>query len=251
MSALPAGVLTLASYAALTGYDLLAMRFIGRRVPGAPVAFTAFIANALGNSFGNTLVTGAAVRYWTYTAAGLSAAEVSKVVLFCSAGFWLGFLGVGGVAFVLEPLPLPQALRWAGTTTRPQGWVLFALLGTYLLLSVAAAVGRVSIPDRRPLRLPSPTLTLGQVGVASLDLCLMCAVFHALLPHSAGVGYLQGVAVFLIALLAGNASFVPGGLGVFEAAVVLMLGQRVSVAELAAALLVFRGVYFIALSAPT
>ncbi|WP_051244101.1 bifunctional lysylphosphatidylglycerol flippase/synthetase MprF [Azohydromonas australica] len=252
VSALPAsalvqaGLLTLAGYATLTGYDLLAMRFIGRRVPGASVASTAFIANALGNNFGNTLVTGAAVRYWTYTAAGLSAAEVSKVVLFCSAGFWLGFLGVGGVAFVLGPVPLPQALRWAGATTRALGWAFLALLGAYLLLSVASAAGRLSMPGPRPWRLPSPALTLGQLGVASLDLCLMSAVFHALLPPSAGVSYLQGVAVFLIALLAGNASLVPGGLGVFESAMVLMLGQRVGAAELAAALLLFRGVYFIA-----
>ena len=65
-----AAALAAAAYAVLTGCDLLAMRFIGRHVAPWSVAATAFTASALGNNFGNTLVTGAAVRYWAYTAAG-------------------------------------------------------------------------------------------------------------------------------------------------------------------------------------
>lgn len=253
LSAMPAtalgwaGALTVGGYAVLAGYDLLAMRFVSRRMPLASIAAMAFISNALGNNFGNTLITGAAVRYRTYTSAGLPAPEVARVVLFCSAGFWLGFLLVGGVAFASAPVMLPAALHWAGETTRPLGVAFLALLGAYIAMTVWTATRHRPLAlGNRHLELPSPALTLGQVSVASLDLCLKSAVFYALLPPAAGIGFTHCVAVFLLALLAGNVSLVPGGLGVFESAVVIMLDQRVAPAELAAALLVFRGIYFIA-----
>lgn len=242
-----AAVLTALGYAVLVGYDLLALRFVGRRVPGGSVAATAFIANALGNNFGNTLITGTAVRFWTYTSAGLSAPEITKVVLFCSGGFWLGFLFVGGLAFVIDPVVLPEVPHWAGDTTRPLGIVLLALLAAYLVLTALPAIrGRPLALGARTLELPSPALTLGQVAVATCDLGLTCAVFHALLPAAAGVGFAHAAAAFLVALVAGNLSLVPGGLGVFESAVVLLLGVHVPAAGLAAALLAFRGVYFVA-----
>lgn len=242
-----AALLTTAGYATLIGYDLLAMRFIGRSMPRASVAATAFIANALGNNLGNTLVTGAAVRYWTYGALGLSAPEIGKVVLFCSLGFWLGFLLVCGTAFMAGPITLPPTLRWAGETSGPLGLVFLTVLLFYALLTVVSA--HRALPYRigtRRFRLPSPALTLGQIGVASVDLCLMVSVFYALLPANSGVEFAQCCAVFLAALVAGNASLVPGGMGVFESAIVLMLGSRITAPELVAALVAFRAIYFVA-----
>ena len=43
---------TFASYAALTGYDWLALRYIGRRLPYSNVALTSFIATAVGHNLG-------------------------------------------------------------------------------------------------------------------------------------------------------------------------------------------------------
>ncbi|WP_324102929.1 bifunctional lysylphosphatidylglycerol flippase/synthetase MprF [Noviherbaspirillum sp.] len=249
LAALPASALaraacfTAAGYAVMTGYDLFALRFVGRRLTMPSTASAAFIANALGNNFGNTLITGAAVRYWIYTSAGLTAAEVARVVLFCSIGFWLGFLFVGGVVFAFFPVALPVALQWDGATTRPVGAIFLALLAIYLIL--VAGHGKL-MPAHRRFALPPLPLTFGQVVVASFDLCLMAAVFQSLLPHAANIGYADCLAVFLIALVAGNVSLVPGGLGVFESAVVLLLGRRVAAADLAGALLMFRMVYFIA-----
>ncbi|MGB5669204.1 MAG: YbhN family protein, partial [Sedimenticolaceae bacterium] len=71
---------TCASYAALTGYDWLALRHIGRRLPYLNVALTSFIATAVGHNLGVAMLSGGAVRYRLYSAAGLSAAEGATVI---------------------------------------------------------------------------------------------------------------------------------------------------------------------------
>jgi len=234
--------LTIAGYLVMTGYDLLAFRFIGRRTAWPGIATASFISNALGNNFGNTLITGAAVRLWIYTSIGVSAQDIARVVVFCSLGFWLGLLFLGGTLFTVEQMGLPAALHLEGATTRPMGLVFLGVLVSYVVLSTA----------RRPMRLakwqialPSPQLTLGQIAIAAFDLSLMAAAFYALLPPDARVGYIECVAVFLIALIAGNVSLVPGGLGVFESVMLLLLSPRVSTLDLVTALLAFRGIYFI------
>ncbi|WP_230182604.1 hypothetical protein [Aquabacterium sp. CECT 9606] len=53
-----AGALTVASYVVMIGHDLMAMVFIARQPPKAWVILAAFLGNALGANFGNTLLTG-------------------------------------------------------------------------------------------------------------------------------------------------------------------------------------------------
>ena len=229
-------------YLVLVGYDLLGLRFVGRALRFREFALTSFVSSALGNNLGNILITGAAVRYWMYTPLGISAADVAKVVLFCSVGFWLGFVTVSALWFVAAPIALPRGLLFPAATTTPLGFALVALLGCYLALVAARRTPLKLGPWR--ITLPSTALTLGQIGVASLDISLMGATLYVLLPNAPELTYVRFMGVFLLALLASTASQVPGGLGVFEAAV-LLLSPTVPKPELAAALLAFRGIYFI------
>ncbi len=229
-------------YLVLAGYDLLGFRHIGRTLRLREFALASFISNALGNNVGNILVTGAAVRYWVYTSLGISAAEVAKVVLFCSLGFWLGFFALGALLFIFVPIALPTALHLPAATTRPIGLVLLALLGSYLVL-VGTRRRRVRLGAWQ-LGLPSSWLTAGQLIVGSLDLCLMGMTLYVLLPAALDWSYAHFMAVFLLALVCGTASQVPGSLGVFET-VVLLFSPRAGIVGVAAALLAFRGIYFI------
>ena len=233
---------TVAGYAALVGYDLLALSYIGRPVGWRDIVAASFISNALANNLGNILLTGAAVRYWIYGSIGLSALQTTRVVAFCSLGFWLGVLFLGAAVFVAEPITWPSAVHVFGASTLPLGMLFALVLGAYLVL-----VGLRWRPRLGAWRfeLPSPMLTLGQIGVASVDLCLMAAALYVLLPDGAAVAYGEFLAAFLLALLAGAASQVPAGLGVFETVMVAMLGPRVPLPGLAAALLLFRGIYLV------
>jgi len=68
-------------------------------------------------------------------------------------------------------------------------------------------------------------------------------VLYACLPHASTVGYPHVLAVYVLAFVAGLISHVPGGLGVFDAVVLVGLSTRLPADQILAGLLAFRVVY--------
>ena len=104
-----AAALTIADYLVLTTYDTLALRYIGHPLKYGKIAMASFIGYVF--SHNATVIGGSAARYRIYSAFGISANEIAKLVIFCSITFWLGFLNVGGIAFVLARQDIPDALH--------------------------------------------------------------------------------------------------------------------------------------------
>ena len=211
--------LTVINYAALTGYDLLAFAYIGKTLPRGRIAVASFLAYAISNNVGFAMLSGASVRYRFYTRWGVTAEELSRIVVSYSVTFWLGLLGLGGLSLVVSPLPAARELP-AHQLLTPVGWLLMLVPPAYLLATVVR---------RRPLRfrrfelpVPSPTIAAGQVLLSASEWALAGAVLYVLLPPSS-LPFLQFLGAFLIAILLGMASHVPGGLGVFEGLMVLLL----------------------------
>ena len=96
-------MLTLGSYTALIGYDWSALRYIGKKLPPAFVAFTSFIGSSLSNTIGISWLSGGAVRYRLYSRAGLTASEIAQIIAFCVVGFGIGEVLVGGVVLSAYP----------------------------------------------------------------------------------------------------------------------------------------------------
>ena len=97
--------LTALNYVALTGYDLLAFAYIGKRLPRVRIAMASFLAYAISNNVGFAMLSGASVRYRFYTRWGVTADELSRIVFSYSVTFWLGLLALGGLSLVLESAP--------------------------------------------------------------------------------------------------------------------------------------------------
>ncbi len=95
----------------MTGYDLLALRYVRVRLTVLKTALVSFIGFAFSNNIGIGLLTGGSLRYRLYSAWGLSAEQITKVVAFCSLTIWLGFFTAGGVVFLAQPLEVPKALH--------------------------------------------------------------------------------------------------------------------------------------------
>ncbi len=236
-------VLTAVGYSLLVGYDLLGLGYAGHRLPVGRVAVAAFTGYAFSNSFGNPLVTGAPIRYRFYSASGLSTFDIARVVGFSFVTFWSGFLTLGGILFLFEPLTIPSALHLHIATVRPLGALLLAIEAGYL----AAATFL-----RRPLRigsweasLPELPFAAGQAVLASLDWAAAGSVLYVLLPASGRPPWLEFLGIFLFAQIAGVLSQVPGGLGVFETVVVVLLGDWVAPSAVAGSLLVYRAFYYL------
>jgi phosphatidylglycerol lysyltransferase len=233
--------LTVLNYVVLTGYDLAAFVYIGKRLPRARVMFASFLAYAIANNVGFAMLSGASVRYRFYSRWGVTGEELSRIVFSYSVTFWLGLLALGGISFVVMPLPISGELP-AGGLAVVAGWLLILIPPAYL----AATVLR-----RTPVRLwnlalplPAPRVAVAQLTLSLIDWALAGAVLYVLLPASAP-SFVSFMGVFLISILLGMASHVPGGLGVFEGSMVLLLKPYLDSGQLLPALVVYRAVYYL------
>ncbi len=93
------------------------------------------------------------------------------------------------------------------------------------------------------VRLPSAGIAASQVGLAVVDLALACGTLYVLLPESADVSFAAFLGLYMVALAVSVLSLVPGGLGVFESILVLLL-PGVAPTQMLGALLAYRLVYY-------
>ena len=234
-------LLTVLNYLVLTGYDLIAFRYIGKALPRRRIAAAAFLAYAVANNVGVAMLSGASVRYRFYSRWGVTAEELSRIVFSYSVTFWLGLLALGGTAFVVSPLAGDPALPGRGVLVAA-GCLLVATVVGYL----AATAFRTEPLRIRRFVLPLPGLGIAvwQLLVSSADWALAGAVLYVLLPPG-HLSFFAFLGAFLIAILLGMFSHVPGGVGVFEGLMVLLLRNSISSGELLPALVVFRVVYYL------
>lgn len=212
---------TALSYWILTGYDTLALRYLGRELRYRRVAFASFLGYTFAHNLGLSVLGGAAPRYRLYTAWGLGAGEIGLVVAFTAVTFWLGIFGIAGVALVLEAEAFAGTLRIAADLARALGIALLALVAAYL---VVAALRRRALSIRGwTLPIPRLTTALPQIAVAAVDWVVAASVLYVLLPADAAPAFPHFVGLFVIAQLAGVTSHVPGGLGVFETVLIFAL----------------------------
>ena len=232
--------LAAASYLLLTLYDVLALRHIGRTLPYRRVALASFTGYAFSHALGFGSLIGPSIRYRIYTPMGLTAGEVAETSAFVIVTFMTGLVAV----FPLVALLDPSSLETLGIS-RPAG----IAIGTLGLLLMAGYVGLgwwIERPIRLfgyPLHLPRPRTAVAQIALSVADLSLVAAVLYACLPHASAVGYPHVLAVYVLAFVAGLISHVPGGLGVFDAVVVVGLSARLPADQILAGLLAFRVVY--------
>jgi phosphatidylglycerol lysyltransferase len=232
--------LAAASYLLLTLYDVLALRHVGRTLPYGRVALASFTGYAFSHALGFGSIIGPSIRYRIYTPMGLTAGEVAETSAFVILTFTAGLVAVFPVIALLDP----SSLETLGIS-RPVG----IAIGTLGLLLMAGYVGLgwwMNRPIRLfgyPLNLPRPLIAGAQIALSVADLSLVAAVLYACLPHASAVGYPHVLAVYVLAFVVGLISHVPGGLGVFDAVVLVGLSTRLPADQILAGLLTFRVVY--------
>jgi uncharacterized membrane protein YbhN (UPF0104 family) len=238
-----AGAATLAAYAALAGYDHVALMHLRKRVGWVFVTIASFTAYALSHNIGASVFSGAVVRYRAYSSRGLTGSEVGMLVAFCSFTFALGTLLLTGIVLVLRPevaerfvdvLPME-----ASATT---GFVLLALVGLYVTGSwLHLKPLRIGSFELQYPRLP---IVARQLLIGPLELAAAAAIVYFALPAAGNPGYLVVLGIFMISFSIALISHAPGGLGVLELAFLTGLPDM-DQADVLAALIVFRLLYLI------
>jgi phosphatidylglycerol lysyltransferase len=236
-----AAILTCGGYGCLTLYDALAVRFAGARVPYPRVALISFMGYAIGHNVGLNTLSGGAIRYRAYSALGLTAKQIATIIGFGTLTFALG-------AGVLLGLSLLSNAGLSGSILHVHAWLATAA-GCVLLAGVAGYIFLVCTRHaplkiwRLELPVPRARIAFAQITIGVLDLLCAAGVLFVLLPTHAPISFAAFAGVYLIALAAGVISNVPGGIGVFEFVLLLLLPEMPK-DRMLGALVAYRAIYY-------
>ncbi|WP_394648436.1 bifunctional lysylphosphatidylglycerol flippase/synthetase MprF [uncultured Sphingomonas sp.] len=233
---------TALSYLTLTGYDVLALRIIGRPLPWRTAALGSFTSYTLSHNLGLSLLTGGSARYRIYTAAGLDGPDVARVIGIASATFWSGVVTVASVALLARtgPIDLAGITIPAALSHGVAAAVLVAVAAVVMLCGNASGplrIWRLSVP------LPSVGQALAQIGLAVLDTGAAAAALFVLVQGADPALLPAFILAYALGIVAAVLAHVPGGIGVFEAVVLAVLPGDRSVAF--AALIAYRVIYYL------
>lgn len=234
---------TAGAYLTLTFYDSTAFRYIGRPMPFKRIMLVSFIAYAFSHNLGFGAVTGNSVRYRFFTQWRVSFVDIARVIVFGGTAYVLGLVTIAGLLILLNADALTLAMNVPVTSAYLIG-VVMALVGScYLFWSLL----------RRPtirlkgVELPPPSIriVLTQLAAAAVEWGLAAGALFFLLPVHGGLDYWHFIGLFVIAYIAGMLSQVPGGLGVFEAVLLLLLPDEITRETIVAAVITYRAIYYL------
>ncbi|WP_412057788.1 lysylphosphatidylglycerol synthase transmembrane domain-containing protein [Bartonella sp. DGB2] len=233
------------AYAALAGYDRIALQHLGHKISWIFIAVCSFTTYALSHNIGASVFSGAVVRYRAYSKKGLTGQEVAVLVGFCSFTFVIGTILLSGIVLVARP----NLIRLVHADI-PE-WVSL-VLGVLMLAFVALYIFG-SWLQLRPLRIgkkfqisyPNLRIVAQQLVVGPLEILGAAGIIYAVLPVVGNPGFLTILGVFLASFTATLLSNAPaGGVGVLEA--LFMAGlPYMNRADVIVALIIFRLLYLI------
>ena len=233
-----AGLFAALSYLCLTGFDWMATRYVGKRLPYPQVALASFLSLSMGHTIGMAALSSGMIRYRFYSRWGLSNEEVAKVILFCGLTVGIGLIALGGAGLLVRP-DLGQRITGLGEPAMlALGAGCLALVALYLVL--AAFLRRPLHLWRWSFQMPGLRLAIAQVVIGTTNFMLVAACLHQSLAAFTEMPYLGIAAIFVIANVTTLISHVPGGLGVIESVVMFILKDE----DVIGGLIAFRCIYF-------
>jgi uncharacterized membrane protein YbhN (UPF0104 family) len=237
---LAAVILSFIVYGFLAANEQVALRWAGAHVPLRIGMRNAFIAFSLANTLGFGFLVGGAFRANAYRRWNVSLGKVAQITAYGTLTFTLGVLALAGGLLLHASDTVYRQLALEPFVGRAVGGLMWVGLALY------ATAGALA-PDR--VRLfkfeftpPRPGLVAIQVLFGAADLMAGAAVFWLLLGHGAP-RYFDFLSAYIISIMVGLLSGVPGGAGVFETAMLQLL-PMVDRTALAAAFLGFRLFYY-------
>ncbi len=241
-----AAIFVALAYLTLTFYDYFALRTIGRGdVPYPVAAMAGFCSYSIGHNVGFTVFSGGTVRYRIYSTAanpGLTVLDVAKICFIAGLTFWLGNIAVLGIGMIIHPEAASAVDRLPADVNR---WLGIGALTGLAIYTIWVSTGvRQFGRDGWKIKLPAGKLTLLQICIGIVDLTFCSLAMYVLMPDKPSIDFISLAVIFVSATLLGFASHTPGGLGVFDAAMLLALRQF-NKEELLSSLLLFRLLYYI------
>ncbi|MDR1474307.1 MAG: phosphatidylglycerol lysyltransferase domain-containing protein [Endomicrobium sp.] len=229
-------------YLVLGGYDIVAFKFIDVKNPIKPkdILFTCFISNVLANNTGYSMLFGGSIRYRLYSLYNVSMIDVTKVLLFSSATIWLGLLSVGGFIFTLAPVSL-EGIFNLNFSTRIIGIISLSILILYVLFSTLNSKPRKIF--KWTVSFPNIKIVIAQTLLATSDWIIASLTLFVLMPEGY-ISYFVLLKVFLVSQFLVIISQVPGGMGVLETSITILMPNSANNPGIISALLAYRAIFY-------
>jgi phosphatidylglycerol lysyltransferase len=187
-------------------------------------------------------LSGGAVRYRIYRAVGVSPGKIARITVYIAAAFGIGSAETIGLGLAFRAHEIAQLYRIPYESLRLVAALILAATAAVL---IGCAFGRQSFRlGPVTIELPSSGLVLVQIAATMIDIVVASGTLWVLLPAS-GIDFPAFVVIFTAALSLGVLSHTPGGIGVFDAAILYAVGTQVPPSAVAAALVSYRAIYFL------
>ena len=245
---------TFLSYLVLTIYDVLAFRYVEIIVPYLILAFSSFIGYSLSHNLGFSVFTGGAARYRILSSYGIPSSKIIIAIGFVGILFWMGFTALAGIVLTFsEPIihttssaSLDIPILFNPFLIKTVG--IICILITLVVLAISFFKKDTIKFKYFEFKIPNFRITLLGILISSIDWCLSASVPFYLLPNN-DLSFITFLGLFQIAQVISVISHVPGGIGVFEAIILLSLqtDQENSNAKssIVASLILYRLLYYI------
>ncbi len=230
-------ILVVVLYSALATYEAIVARYLGGPVSSRRAAMGGVLAASIGHALGLGTVSGGAIRYRIYAAAGMRPLAVGKMILLAAIPYPGGLGLLLAISLLVQSEAAAPILHTSSELARGIGLALVVLHIAYVTLVLRRR--QPLMFGRYLVTLPPPRLTAVQYCVGVIEVCSAASILYVLLPTEAGLPFSVFIGVYVLSILAGLASSVPAGFGVFDATLIGLLPHAPQ-AELWAAVIVYR-----------
>ena len=235
-------------YLVLSLYDYLALRYAGHKMSWWKWMLAGMLGFAISNNAGNAMVSGGAIRYRLYTRWRIPGTDILKMLTFSGFTYFLGFAAVEIIGYFLVS---------GEFITQSSDSISFGMNGLFIACSsliLAYYAMTIAFCDKNirvgkiKFKIPSTGTALVQTLLGMMDaLCAGMVLYFCMRPYVSAeiMPFGMFIGLFVVAMVAGVFSQVPGGIGVFESIFIAALPETVDKASIFGALLAFRIIYYV------
>lgn len=230
-------------YVALSSYDFLALKYIGKKLANWRWIFAGFIGFSVSNNAGHAIVSGGAIRYRLYSRWRVTASDIVKMVTFSGftylvACFFLIIIGFGCSPHHLGSGAAGYYVNWLLVVFSTIGLLFYMWFSTYYKKPIVIKGVEFTPPGFK--------MATAQVIIGSIDILMASLVLYSILEHFMDIPFITFIGTFIIAQVLGVYSQVPGGLGVFEVMFSNLLpDDDANQATIFAILILYRIIYYL------
>lgn len=230
-------------YVALSSYDYLAIKYIGRKLAPWKWIFAGFIGFSVSNNAGHAIVSGGAIRYRIYTRWRFHASEIVRMVTFSGFTYLVACFFLVIVGYFLTP----DHAFGEGSVSKLTTTIvtIISAIGLAIYLAASFFYKKPIIIKDVDFTIPSFRMALAQVFIGGADILMASLVLYFSLIPFMDIPFDIFIGVFIIAQVLGVFSQVPGGLGVFEGLFLLIIPGDHNPALLFGALIAYRIIYYL------